>query len=61
MGDNSWKPDAGQQIYWKDETTKVDIYGFYPYEAVSGLIYSISTQADQSTPANYAASDFMWA
>lgn len=60
-GDNSWKPDAGQQIYWKDETTKVDIYGFYPYQTVSGLIYSISTQADQSTPANYAASDFMWA
>lgn len=28
---------------------------------MSGLIYSISTQADQSTPANYAASDFMWA
>ncbi len=29
--DNSWKPGAGQQIYWNDETTKVDIYGCYPF------------------------------
>ena len=60
-GDNSWKPDVGQQIYWNDETTKVDIYGCYPFQMVSGLIYNVSTQADQSTPANYFASDFMWA
>lgn len=59
--DNSWKPGAGQQIYWNDETTKVDIYGCYPFQMVSGLIYNVSTQADQSTPVNYFSSDFMWA
>lgn len=58
--DNSWKPDAGQQIYWNDETTKVDIYGCYPYHEGTAVQYSASVQADQSTPANYAASDFMW-
>lgn len=59
--DNSWKPDAGKQIYWNDETTKVDIYGCYPYHEGTAVQYSASVQADQSTPANYAASDFMWA
>ena len=59
--DNSWTPDVGQQIYWNDETTKVDIYGCYPYHEGTAVLHSASVQADQSTPANYFASDFMWA
>lgn len=50
------------EIYWKDQTTHADFYAYYPYQAgisnVSALPFSI--KADQSTKANYTASDFLW-
>ncbi|GEM_PF-2424337 len=66
---NTWQPDAGSEIYWKDETTKVDVYGYYPLSATSSSSvtqYPFSVQADQSTarngsiPKGYEASDFLW-
>lgn len=65
--DNSWS--STYDIYWKDNRTPVDVYGYYPYN--SGLAdvnaYRFEVSADQSQPGsngemgNYEASDFLWA
>jgi hypothetical protein len=57
---SSWSSTT--QLYWQDQTTKADFYGYYPYaSSVSNVnSYSIAVQADQSTEANYKASDFLW-
>lgn len=56
----SWS--ASTTIYWKDETTKADFYCYYPY--ASGITnieaYPFAVKADQSSTANYKASDFLW-
>ena len=55
-----WTPDA--PIYWLDQTTKADFYCYYPY--ASGITnieaYPFAVKADQSSVANYKASDFLW-
>jgi len=54
-----WTPDA--EIYWKDQTTKADFYCYYPYGTPSDITaYPFATKADQSTPANYKVSEFLW-
>ncbi len=54
-----WTPDT--KIYWKDETTKADFYGFYPYASVTNVqSHTFDLKEDQSTLANYKASDFLW-
>ena len=68
--DNSWQPSTGQSIYWKDETTKIDVYGYYPHNTTipaSMTAYNFAVQTDQSTAGSeealggYEASDFLWA
>ena len=55
----TWNPDT--PIYWLDQTTKADFYCYYPYaESVSTTAHSFATKADQSTLANYKASEFLW-
>ncbi len=60
-----WQPS--QVIYYKNEETNVDIYGYYPYfrpDNVSAYLFEL--QKDQSAPAEgsglngYEASDFLW-
>lgn len=54
-----WTPD--EEIYWKDQTTKAVFYCYYPYGAPNSVTaYKFSTKADQSTLANYKASEFLW-
>ena len=54
-----WTPDA--PIYWLDQTTKADFYCYYPYaEGVSTTAHTFATKVDQSTLANYKASEFLW-
>lgn len=49
------------KIYWKDGSTKANFYCYYPYATVSNpLSYSFSVKKDQSTLANYKASDLIW-
>lgn len=63
---NSWTGD--RQLYFKDESTPVDFYGYYPYmEAVDNVnAYPFSVARNQSTEASdgrlsgYEASDFLW-
>jgi hypothetical protein len=56
----SWS--AATPIYWKDETTKADFYCYYPYaSSISNVeTYSFAVKTDQSSVANYKASDFLW-
>ena len=60
-----WSPD--RDIYWKDKTTHVDVYGYYPLSSIENVnSYYFEVRKDQSTePANgnlagYEASDFLW-
>lgn len=52
---------ADEEIYWKDQTTKAVFYCYYPYGTPNSITaYKFSTKADQSTLANYKASEFLW-
>lgn len=56
---SKWTPD--EEIYWKDQTTKAVFYCYYPYGTPGSVTaYKFSTKADQSTLANYKASEFLW-
>ena len=55
-------------IFYKDNDTKVDFYGYYPYSTPSSIDgYPFEVAKDQTTPAEhdqmaaYEASDFLWA
>lgn len=56
----SWS--AATTIYWKDETTKADFYCYYPYASSISSVeaYPFAVKTDQSSVANYKASDFLW-
>ena len=58
----SGKWSSETPIYWQDETTKADFYCYYPYASSLSSIdaYPFTIKADQSTSANYKASDFLW-
>ena len=54
-----WTPD--EAIYWKDQTTKTDVYAYYPYNEIENVSeYPFNVLTDQSNEANYFASDFLW-
>lgn len=63
----NYKWVSAYDIYFKDEHTPVDIYGYYPYSSPSDVnAYSLEVAKDQSTSAGngnlggYEASDFLW-
>lgn len=66
-GDN-YKWSAPTEIYWRDKSTPVDVYGYYPGANYIGTPsrYSITVSEKQNLlPAegdisNYEASDFLW-
>lgn len=56
---SAWSPATA--IYWKDDTTHADFYAYYPYSAsASTSAHAFSVNTDQSSEANYWASDFLW-
>ena len=64
--DGSWVSEY--DIYYKDNDTKVDFYGYYPYATPTSIEeHSYEVAKDQRTPAEhgqmgaYEASDFLWA
>ncbi len=66
--DTSDKWSGNSTIYWKDETTPVDVYGYYPYtNGVSSVTaHPFTVEADQNRKAEgemsaYEKSDFLWA
>lgn len=63
----SWT--GATDIYWKDDKTPVDIYGYYPFDAdildVEDYRFSVSVRQDAAPtgiePGGYEASDLLWA
>lgn len=63
----SWT--GATDIYWKDDKTPVDIYGYYPFDAdisdVEDYRFSVSVSQDAAPsgaePGGYEASDLLWA
>ena len=60
-----WNSD--QDVYWKDNHTHIDVYGYYPYANPESIDnYTFNVQRDQSTAtadgkmSGYEASDFLW-
>ena len=60
-----WTSD--QDVYWKDNHTHIDVYGYYPYANPESIDnYTFNVQRDQSTATSdgkkggYEASDFLW-
>lgn len=58
--DGTWTPAT--PIYWKDETTPADFYGYYPYTNTPTDVEAVPIEiiSDQSNEANYKACDFFW-
>jgi hypothetical protein len=63
----NYKWNSAYDIYFKDEHTPVDIYGYYPYASPSDVnAYELEIAKDQSKSAangvlgGYEASDFLW-
>lgn len=58
---NSWS--TVNAIQWENRDIRFNLYGYYPYAAsVSSVTaYPVSVLTDQSTSANYYASDFLCA
>lgn len=63
--DGAWKSEY--DIYYKDDDTKVDFYGYYPYAEPSSIeAYPFEVAKDQTKGAEhgqmaaYEASDFLW-
>lgn len=64
---NQWT--GNKTLYWKNNQTPIDVYGYYPYDNAmeSTAEHVFSVQADQSTKggdgemSGYEKSDFLWA
>ncbi len=55
---STWTPDS--QVTWADNETHADFYVYYPYSSVKSVnAHEFSVKSDQSTEANYKASDFL--
>lgn len=55
----SWTP--AEEMYWLDKNTKADFYCYYPYDYPSSVsAFPFAVMADQSSIADYKASDFVW-
>ena len=60
LSGTTWSAD--EDLYWKDQTTSADFFCYYPYAAgvTDAAKYVFSVKSDQSTEANFKASDFLW-
>ena len=50
-------------LYWKDNVTPTDVYGYYPYDAKLSSVeaYPFTVSTSQNDAADYERSDFLWA
>ncbi len=63
----AYKWNSAYDIYWKDDHTHADIYGYYPFGSPESIdAYPFTVERDQSKPSEdgtmggYEASDFLW-
>ncbi len=56
---------AGGEIYWETDDAKLSVFAYYPYDsnitAANATSYSFTVKSDQTTSANFYASDFITA
>lgn len=59
-GAGAWTPQS--QIFWKDNVTVADFYGYAPYAVgvANALALNFHAQTDQTTAAAQKQSDFLW-
>lgn len=59
-GAGAWEPQY--PVFWKDNATVADFYGYAPYNSgvTNALAYNFQAQTDQSTAAVQKQSDFLW-
>ena len=65
--EDAYKWTSEHDIYWKDNETHIDVFGYYPYASIKNVDeYAFEVLKDQSTDAlngnlgGYEASDFLW-
>lgn len=65
--ETAYKWNSAYDIYWKDDKTHIDIYGYYPVGTPSDVnAYEFEVQKDQAKTSGdgelggYEASDFLW-
>ncbi|MEY8707811.1 fimbrillin family protein [Bacteroides faecichinchillae] len=65
--ETAYKWNSAYDIYWKDDKTHIDIYGYYPVGTPSEVnAYEFEVQKDQAKTSGdgelggYEASDFLW-
>lgn len=63
----NYKWTSAYDVYWKDKTTHIDVYGYYPFGSPTDVNnYEFEVAKDQSqeatneTMGGYEASDFLW-
>ncbi len=62
----AYKWNSAYDVYWKDDRTHIDIYGYYPYASPADVnAYAFEVQKDQTKNngdemGSYEASDFLW-
>ena len=65
--ESAYKWNSAYDLYWKDKTTHIDVYGYYPFASPANVTaYEFEVQKDQNkeaeagTMGGYEASDFLW-
>lgn len=65
--EEAYRWNSAFDIYWKDNHTRIDVYGYYPFGSPDKVNdYSFTVKTDQSltyddgTMGDYEASDFLW-
>lgn len=63
----AYKWNSAYDVYWKDDHTHIDIYGYYPFgspEDVNAYAFEVKKDQSNTTTSNemggYEASDFLW-
>lgn len=63
----AYKWNSAYDVYWKNDHTHIDIYGYYPFGSPEDVnAYAFEVKKDQSTTTTsnemggYEASDFLW-
>lgn len=67
--DADYKWTGAYQLYWKDEQTPVDVYGYYPFMQQLGSVTELPFSVERNqrdtpkgeTLSGYEKSDFLWA
>ena len=56
----NWTPE--KKIYWKDKSTKADLFCYFPYKLNIGNVTAlpIAVKENQNSEENYKASEFLW-